>query len=558
MRSAETSDARTTSLGASDKSEISRWFAAHKLLAAADALKARFSPVSFAVFGTALFAALIFVATDTMRTLDDTSARIGMFARIVAEEIAPLDADVAGPALARKVAALDPHLRATLVPGVVTSPSAPNQISAQAGAGPRGTLVLNLDLDTALSGVWQRGWMALALALILTGMTLARGKRGASGMAGKEHVRLHDFLLTLPFGVACWTDTGKLIACNGQYQSEIMEDDRVQVSTLTYQGAVKKLMAGGYVRMVREGTANRLLELHRQDGSCLLIDERPIAEGGFVTLVTDITDHKRAETMLNSIQEEQKQLARRYHEEKLRAEAASTAKTSFLAHLSHDIRTPLNHIIGFAELIGHQTYGPLGDRRYLDYVETIKTSGERLLSSFATILDLAELESGRTVLRTDTFGVNDLTGAIERRFREQAQRAGLRLTVTGPCEATLTGDRYCLERMLGNLVENAIRFTPAGGRVAIGAYAASDGVVLEISDTGIGMTEDRLATLSQPFAFGDAAFAREHEGAGLGIAIARAIAELSGGRLAIDSSPALGTTVAVSLPRLTPVSAHAA
>jgi two-component system cell cycle sensor histidine kinase PleC len=104
--------------------------------------------------------------------------------------------------------------------------------------------------------------------------------------------------------------------------------------------------------------------------------------------------------------------------------------------------------------------------------------------------------------------------------------------------------------MLGNLVDNAIRFTPAGGRVSVAAYAASDGVVLEVTDSGIGMTPERLAAVSQPFAFGDASLARDRDGAGLGLAIARAIVQLSGGHLAIDSRQGLGTTVAVSLPAL--------
>ena len=112
------------------------------------------------------------------------------------------------------------------------------------------------------------------------------------------------------------------------------------------------------------------------------------------------------------------------------------------------------------------------------------------------------------------------------------------------------GDRFSLERMLANLLDNAIRFTPAGGRVTLAAYAALDGVVVEVTDTGIGMDAERLSSLSQPFAYGDAALTRDREGAGLGLAIARTIAELSGGRLAIDSRPGLGTTVAVSLPLL--------
>jgi two-component system cell cycle sensor histidine kinase PleC len=291
-----------------------------------------------------------------------------------------------------------------------------------------------------------------------------------------------------------------------------------------------------------------VLELHREDGSCLLIDERPIEGGGFVTLVTDMTQSRRTDDLLATIREEQRVLARRYHEEKLKAEAASRSKTSFLAHLSHDIRTPLNHIIGFADMMKAQTYGPMGDARYLGYVEDIKNSGERLLSFFASILELSELEAGRKPLKAEVFSVDEMLVAITRRFSSQAHRAGLSLSLGSACGARLIGDRFALERMAGNIVENAIRFTPAGGRVNVAAYAAADGVVLEITDTGVGMHAERLATLSQPFAFGDAALSRPAGGAGLGIAIARAIAELSGGRLAIDSRPALGTTVAISLP----------
>ncbi len=252
--------------------------------------------------------------------------------------------------------------------------------------------------------------------------------------------------------------------------------------------------------------------------------------------------------LLESIREEQRVLARRYHEEKLRAEAASRSKTSFLAHISHDIRTPLNHIIGFAELMRHETYGPLGDTRYLDYVDTIRHSGERLLSFFGSILDLAELEGGRRVLEVADLGVDDLLSAVSRRFAAQAQRARVTLAIGAPSGARLLGDRFSLERMLGNLVDNALRFTPAGGRVAIAAHVASDGVVLEVSDNGIGMSAERVSSLSQPFAFGDAALTKDREGAGLGLAIARTIVELSGGHLAIDSRQGLGTTVAVSLP----------
>ena len=178
----------------------------------------------------------------------------------------------------------------------------------------------------------------------------------------------------------------------------------------------------------------------------------------------------------------------------------------------------------------------------------MKGSGERLLSYFAAILELAELESGRRPLRPEAISADDLLVAAIRRFAGQASQAGIVLRIGSRCEAAVTGDRFSLDRMVGNLLENALRFTPSGGRVTLAAYAAADGVVLEITDTGIGIPPERLETLSQPFAFRDDVLTREQNGAGLGIAIARAIAETSGGRLAIDSRLGLGTTVAISLP----------
>ncbi len=396
-------------------------------------------------------------------------------------------------------------------------------------------------------GVLQRAALVVALAFAAAAFVFRRYP-GLSSLGLLRHLDFEDLLETIPFGVAVWSEAGKLLACNAPYIARLHRDGPPIEPGRAYHEVVRRLIRGGYTKLITQGDSRRVLELHLEDGACLMIDERPLASGGFVTLVTDITETKRTDVLLNATREEQRLLARRYHEEKLKAEAASRAKTSFLAHLSHDIRTPLNHIIGFADMIRHQTYGPLGDARYLNYVDTIKASGDKLLASFATILDLAELEGGVRPLRQDPLDIDELLDGVMRRFSAQAQRAGLALTMGAPCRAQLLGDHFCLERMLGNLVENAVRFTPSGGRVSLAAYAAEDGVVLEVSDTGIGMTDEQLARISQPFVFGDAAFTREHKGAGLGVAIARAIAELSGGHLAIDSNPALGTTAAVSLP----------
>jgi two-component system, cell cycle sensor histidine kinase PleC len=463
------------------------------------------SPLTYAVALTAFIAASIFVIADAFRTFDDIADTEALMSRLGAAQ----------PLLARQF---------------VASAFEP--------------VVKEVNTDASLAGLMQRGAAAYGLAFLFG---VAAFRRRPLKLP-KSDVPYADLLATIPFGVACWSADGRLIACNEQYRARLNAEPSDVRFGASYAASVRRFVQGGFMQLVTEDDRNRVLELHREDGTCLMIDERPLAEGGFVTLVTDITETRRTDHLLMSIREEQRILARRYHEEKLKAEAASQSKTAFLAHLSHDIRTPLNHIIGFAELMRHETYGPLGDDRYADYIESIRTSGERLLSFFASTLDLAELEGGRRVLNPVEVDVDDILMATLKRFTAQAQRKGIALNLGAPALATLVADRFSLERMLGNLVDNAIRYTPPRGTVTLAAYAASDGVVLEVTDTGIGMSPERLSAVSQPFAFGDASLTRDRDGSGLGLAIARTIAELSGGRLAIDSRPGLGTTVAVSLP----------
>lgn len=496
----------------------------------------RFTRTSAAVAATAFFAASLFVVYDVTRTIAGVQHELAAIGEMLAADIAMRSP---GEAQARLEAS---SLRTGgLIKASLAAATTPGLLTESVPAGPHGTIGLEIEHTAALSGVSGRGALAFALAGVLT---LASARRRKGMPAPEERDSYDQLAAAIPMGLACWTGSGQLIVCNEQYRERLDLDD----ARLTYHQAVSQLIAGGYMKLVRENDSLRQLELHRQDGTCLQIDERPLGDGAFMTLVSDVTETRRTDAMLQTIREEQRQLARRYHEEKLKAEAASRAKTNFLAHLSHDIRTPLNHIIGFAELMQHQTYGPLGDKRYAEYVETIKSSGEHLLASFAAILDLAELEGGRKALRQDPVLLDEVLKSVVERFKGQAQRAGITLLVGRETGAVLRGDRLGLMRMIGNVMDNALRFTQAGGQVTLASFVADDGVVIEVSDTGIGMDEDRLASLSQPFALGDASFTRDGFGPGLGISIARAIAEQSGGNLAIDSSPMIGTTVAISLP----------
>jgi two-component system cell cycle sensor histidine kinase PleC len=496
------------------------------------------SPVSLAIALTSLLAAVLFVAYDTARTVEAERHELSLIGTMIAAEIAGLTADDAAAVLNASARRLEDISRVTVVPVERGDVASSSQLTIPAGWQSASGVALRG--QPAMGDIARRAAFAFALAGLLTLVTW----RPKDRVDAAQRRNYNTLAAAIPMGVACWTRDGTLVVCNEQYRQRLsLPSDKI-----SYPEAVKRLIVGGYMKLLNEDENNRLLELHRQDGSCLLIDERPLDDGGFMTLVSDVTERKKTDTLLNAVREEQRLLARRYHEEKIKAEAASRAKTNFLAHLSHDIRTPLNHIIGFAELMRHETYGPLGDVRYADYVQSIKTSGEHLLNSFATILDLAELEGGQKALRTDPVPVDDLLDSIVQRFRGQAARAGLTFVLGEATGAVLHGDRLGLARMLANVVDNAIRFTPGGGRVTLAAFAARDGVVIEVTDTGLGMSEERLESLSQPFALGDATFTREGVGPGLGISISRAIAELSGGHMAIDSSPSLGTTVAISLP----------
>lgn len=498
----------------------------------------QFTRTSAAVAATAFVAAGLFVVYDAAQTLSAVRHDLAVIGELLATDLATRSTEDARRVIASSEAHFGDVVEASLG-GMQPAPFTPLSLSVDAGA--HGDLSLEADTIQVLSGIAGRGAAAFGLAGLLT---LASSRRRSGMPDPSQRANYSQLAAAIPMGLACWTGTGQLIVCNDQYRRRLELED----TTLTYHQAVSRLIAGGYMKLIREDNHLRQLELHREDGTCLQIDERPLGDGGFMTLVTDITETKRTDALLHAIRDEQRLLARRYHEEKLKAEAASRAKTNFLAHLSHDIRTPLNHIIGFAEMMQHQAYGPLGDKRYADYVETIKSSGQHLLNSFATILDLAELENGSKPLRQDPVLLDEVLGSVAQRFKAQAQRAGITLDIGMQTGAVLRGDRLAYIRMIGNVMDNALRFTPAGGQVTLAGFAADDGVVIEISDTGIGMSEERLASLSQPFALGDATFTREGGGPGLGISIARAIAELSGGRMAIDSSPAIGTTVAITLP----------
>jgi PAS domain S-box-containing protein len=231
------------------------------------------------------------------------------------------------------------------------------------------------------------------------------------------------------------------------------------------------------------------------------------------------------------------------------AELANRAKAAFLAAMSHELKTPLNAVLGFSEIIRDEMLGPVGQETYRDYAADIHSSGKRLLAIINDVLDVSRLEGGQLTIEARPIAARDI--AEQAVAMAQATTGENRpVAIAIPADLPiLQVDPRRIAQVLGNLLANAIKFTPAEGRIAISGHVRPDGGVdFEVADTGIGMAEETIAAAMEPFRQLDGSLARKFEGAGLGLSIARSLSELHGGTLSITSAVGTGTTVTVSLP----------
>ncbi|HET8728133.1 MAG TPA: sensor histidine kinase [Alphaproteobacteria bacterium] len=231
------------------------------------------------------------------------------------------------------------------------------------------------------------------------------------------------------------------------------------------------------------------------------------------------------------------------------AETANRAKSRFLASMSHELRTPLNAILGFSEVIRDQMFGPIGQRRYVEYAKDIHDSGGHLLDLVNDVLDLSKIEAGKFELYLETVSVGRSIEEAANLLARRAEERGIELVRhNDPQLAPIQADRRALKQMLLNLLSNALKFTPNGGRITIAARQENGMVAVIVADTGIGIPAHDLEKVMLPFEESGRRRPDDAQGAGLGLPIVKALIEMHHGRLQLDSVEGRGTTATLYFP----------
>ncbi len=408
------------------------------------------------------------------------------------------------------------------------------------------------------------------LALIFPTVALLRGARDRETMVDRlraSELRLRGFVENSPAGISVKDTDGRYLTVNDQFEklAGLSRDNiKGKKSDEIFPEDFARSGIDHDREVLRSGQASEREESLRvagHDRSFLTvkfpisdIENKVVAIGA---IHTDITERKRVEDKTSN---SNARLERKTHEleetmeylahARDRAEAADHAKSEFLAMMSHELRTPLNAVIGFSEIMKTEALGPIGSTKYREFADDIYVSGQHLLELINDILDLSKIESGKSRLCKDEIDIAELVDSVITLVRESARKNAIEIELD--CAANLPNmlaDRRKIKQILANLLSNGIKFTPPGGKISLRAWCDPDsGHGFRITDTGIGIAPEDVPKALAPFQQIDSKLGRKHEGTGLGLPLTKALVELHGGTLVIESEVGVGTAVTLCFP----------
>lgn len=304
---------------------------------------------------------------------------------------------------------------------------------------------------------------------------------------------------------------------------------------------------------MRDGALSRRLELRirlPQNGNGQ--NDNRLAADNYRPFSLDLVRGEEQGDVFTLVLRENDEIARLREELAAANEAAASAEVAkgrFLAVVSHELRTPLNAIIGFSDMLLHEMFGAFKDPRQKEYVGLVRDSGQHLLAVVTSILDVSRIESGVYATEPEPFRFAEAVDMCQSMMQVQARAKNIDLQAQiAPDAGDINADRRAVQQMLINLVSNAIKFTPDGGDVVVGAKRIGSRLHFWVRDTGIGIAEEDFANLGKPFMQIQNDYTRRFEGTGLGLSLVKGLVALHDGTMSIESMPGEGTTVTISLP----------
>ena len=399
----------------------------------------------------------------------------------------------------------------------------------------------------------------------------------AEARAERSRRVLEEAVEAMSEGFALFDSEDRLVMCNTRFIQQNPKIAGALTVGTTYREILQAIVDSGIVpeaegrveawinERVKRGRSSRSVnERLLPSGAWLGITNYQTEDGSRVILYTDITEIKEHEialsqrvselqesqTILRKQREELAELAETLEAARDQAERANRAKSAFLATMSHELRTPLNAVIGFSEIIRDHALKLDSESRYAEYAVDIYDSGRHLLDLINDILDVSRLDSGRMELNCNPFSVGDSSRGVAEAMRSDIVAAGLELVIDIPDGLPdFDADERRIKQILMKLLSNAIKFTKRGGKVTVRVALLQNGdLTLSVSDTGIGMAPEDIPRAVESFQQIDSELNRKYPGSGLGLPLSKAMIELHGGTLGIESRLGAGTTVTVIIP----------